>query len=56
MIYQLVCSRATIYFDDRLHYDDSLTSSSGGQEFNLDAWKQGYRTVNARLQSSMYFL
>ncbi|ETW76417.1 hypothetical protein HETIRDRAFT_480543 [Heterobasidion irregulare TC 32-1] len=51
----IVCSRAAFYFEDNLHFDSDVASSSN-KPFDLEDWKAGFKKVHANIISKMFFV
>ncbi|KAF8970921.1 Piwi domain-containing protein [Flammula alnicola] len=54
----LVCSRGVFHIDpnERLDFDDSASTVSGGSTFDLSTWQAAFQKVNPRMAQNMYFL
>ncbi|KAF8968250.1 ribonuclease H-like domain-containing protein [Flammula alnicola] len=54
----LVCSRGVFHIDpnERLDFDDSASTVSGGSTFDLSSWQTAFQKVNPGMAKNMYFL
>ncbi|KAJ7445725.1 argonaute-like protein [Mycena galericulata] len=52
----LACARAKFHINPGSNLDIDGSTTTGGEELNLSAWKAAYGSINANVQASMYFL